>query len=114
MQLLLILSNQLQYTVIVEVFDTAGLASGKYVPIIIISNDNMELTGDDYGIGPYNVTFSAGISIASLTIPIIDDNIFEGNEDFVVIFDSFLLPSNILLSDNNNQSTIIILDDECK
>ena len=74
----------------------------------------MVLTGEDYGLGPYSVTFLAGITITSLSISIIDDEIFEGNENFMVMFNSSLLPSGIILGDDNNQSTVIILDDECK
>ena len=71
-------------------------------------------TGEDFALGPYSVTFSAGITITSLSISIIDDDIFEGDENFIVVFNSSLLPSNVILGDVNNQSTIIILDDECK
>ena len=74
----------------------------------------MILTGEDYALGPYSVTFPAGITITSLSISILDDNIFEGNENFIVMFNSSLLPSGVVLDDVNNQSTIIILDDECK
>ena len=62
----------------------------------------MVLTGKDYGLGPYSVTFLAGITITSLSISIIDDDIFEGNENFMVMFNSSLLPSGIILGDDNN------------
>ena len=71
-------------------------------------------TGEDYALGPYNVTFIAGMTVVPLSIPILDDNIVEGDESFTLVFDSSVLPGNIFPDDENNQSTVVILDDDCE
>ena len=75
---------------------------------------NVVSTGEDYELGPYNVTFPAGVTVVPLSIPILDDNILEGNENFTLVFDSSVLPDHIIPDDDNNQSTVIILDDDCE
>ena len=77
-----------------------------YIDIIIFKN--VVLTGEDYDIGPYNITFPAGMTIVSLSIPIIDDNILEGNENFTLMIDP------TIVGDNYNETTVVILDDDCK
>ena len=71
-------------------------------------------TGEDYALGPYNVTFIAGMTVVPLSIPILDDNIVEGDESFTLVFDSSVLPGNIFPDDENNQSTVVIVDDDCE
>ena len=65
--------------------------------------------GDDYNSGPYNVTFTAGMTSSSLVITINDDNMFEDNENFVLKFDS--VPSIIAIGDPR-EATLTILDNE--
>ena len=42
----------------------------------------------DYDSGPYTVTFAAGETIVTFNIPITDDDILEGNENFTLIINS--------------------------
>ena len=71
-------------------------------------------TGEDYALGPYNVTFITGMTVVPLSIPILDDNIVEGDESFTLMFDSSVLPGNIFADDENNHSTVVIVDDDCE
>ena len=52
---------------------------------------------EDYTSGPYNVTFTAGMTIVSLSIPINDDDIFEESETFRLMIDSTSLPNDVTL-----------------
>jgi len=70
-------------------------------------------TEEDYGYGPYTVTFPARTTIFILNIPIRDDNILEGNENFTLTINLSSLPDNIFIGDNN-QATVIIADDDRK
>ena len=65
--------------------------------------------GDDYNSGPYNVTFSAGMTTSLLDIMIIDDSVFEDNESFSLIIDS--VPTNITIGDPR-EATVTIVDNE--
>ena len=54
----------------------------QYSVIIYISYN---ITGgDDYGSGPYNVTFAVGSTRVSYNITIIDDSVLEDNEMFSI------------------------------
>ena len=70
------------------------------------------ILGDD---GPYTVTFPAGMTNASFNVIIIDNNKNqpEHNETICLIINSSV-PSNIIVSDPAGQTTVIILDDDCK
>ena len=70
-------------------------------------------TGDDYGNGPVSVTFSAGMTSASLYISITDDNLLEGNEDFYLMIDSSSLINGVSVG-SVNQTTVTILDADSK
>ena len=52
---------------------------------------------EDYKSGPYSVTFTAGMTTASLSIPINDDDIFEEHETFILMIDSTSLPNDVTL-----------------
>ena len=45
----------------------------------------------DYTSGPYTVTFPAGQPIAIFNVPIIDDMILEGDENFMLTINPFSL-----------------------
>lgn len=72
----------------------------------------MVFTGEDFALGPYTVTFFSRTSIVPLSILILDDDILEGNENFTLTFDSSTLPVNVFLDNDNNQTTVIIFDDD--
>ena len=67
--------------------------------------------GEDYTSGLYSVTFTAGGTVALLTIPINDDETFEGNENFTLIIDSSSLPSDVTII-NPSRTTVTIIEDE--
>ena len=69
--------------------------------------------GIDYVSGPYTVVFLAGQTIATFDIPIVDDIIFEGNENFMLTINSTSLPSNVTV-DNPGEATVTIVDNDCK
>ena len=71
------------------------------------------ISDTDYNTGPYSVTFPAGRTNASLTLTIIDDNVVEVNENFTLSIDQSSLPNNVAIG-NHSQTTVTILDDDCK
>ena len=69
--------------------------------------------GDDYGSGPFSVTFSAGMTSNSFDIPITDDTIFEGNETFTVTIVSSTLSTQVM-EGVGCVVTVTIIDDDSK
>ena len=67
----------------------------------------------DYNAGPYSVTFPAGINRTLLTVTIIDDNIVERSENFILFIDQSSLPDNVAVGDRS-QTAVTISDDDCK
>ena len=65
----------------------------------------------DYGSGPYIITFTAGTIHASLNVSLIDDDIFEGNKNFLLTINSSSLPNNVTVGDPG-QVTLIIEDND--
>ena len=63
----------------------------------------------DYTSGPYTVTFLAGNTTATFDVPINDDNVFEGSEDFILTIDDTSLPSGLTVGDPG-QATVNIAD----
>ena len=66
-------------------------------------------TGNDYGSGPYTVTFHAGMTTANFFVSIIRDNIIEGNETFTVALNPLLLPSDVIVG-HPAEALVIIID----
>jgi len=64
---------------------------------------------DDYGSGPYQVTFTAGETISSFDVPITGDNIVEDDETIDLSIQSISLPSRVSVT-NPSQATITIMD----
>ena len=67
----------------------------------------------DYTSGPYTVTFPAGQTTATFDVPINDDSILEGSEDFILTIDVISLPNNVIRG-NPGQTTVTIVDDDSK
>ena len=63
----------------------------------------------DYTSGPYTVTFPAGQTTATFNVPITDDMILEGNENFMLTINQ-TLPTNVTRG-TPNEATVIIYDD---
>ena len=64
----------------------------------------------DYDSGPHTVTFNAGSTTATFEVPITDDNMFEGNETFMLTIDSSSLPAGITTADPD-QATVTIFEE---
>ena len=73
------------------------------------SSNNVTGGGVDYDSGPYNVTFTAGIIMASFNVPINDDDILEDDEDFTLTIRSGTLPNRVTRL-GSGQSTVTIVD----
>ena len=67
----------------------------------------------DYTSGPYSVTFPAGSSKTSFSLSIIDDNITENAEVFLLNIDPFSLSNNLVFG-GHNEAIVTIDDDDCK
>ena len=52
--------------------------------------------GNDYGSGPYTVTFPPGMTIAYFVVSITNDNLIEGNETFTLALNPLLLPNDVI------------------
>lgn len=62
----------------------------------------------DYAAGPYDVTFRAGNMNVQFNVPLVNDNIYEANEDFTLT----ILPPESILVGNNRQTAVTIVDDD--
>ena len=67
----------------------------------------------DYTAGPYSVTFKVDATTALLSVPINDDDTFEGNENFTLTIDSSSLPSDVIVS-NPGYATVTIIENDGK
>ena len=67
--------------------------------------------GVDYGSGPYMITITAGVTVASFNILLIDDNVFENDENFMLTIDSSSLPDNVTVGDPD-QVTVTVLHND--
>ena len=67
----------------------------------------------DYTSGPYTITFLAGQTTATFDIPINDDNIYEGNENFILSIDNTSLPTGVTRG-SPGEATVTIVDDDRK
>ena len=67
----------------------------------------------DYTSGPYTVTFPAGQTTATFNVPITDDTILEGDENFMLIIDETSLPDDVTRG-NPDEATVTIVDDDGK
>ena len=67
----------------------------------------------DYDSRPYNVTFPAGQTTATFDVPINDDNILEGNENFMLTINSSSLLTDVTRGDPG-QATVTIMDNDRK
>ena len=67
----------------------------------------------DYTSGPYTVTMPAGMTTATFNIPITDDNILEGDENFMLTINETSLPTGVTRG-TPGEVTVTIVDDDCK
>ena len=67
----------------------------------------------DYINGPYTVTFYADITNVSFNVSINDDDILEGNENFILAINQSSLPNNVTVGDSG-EATVTIVDNDGK
>ena len=67
----------------------------------------------DYSSGRYNVTIPTGETTAAFNVPIKDDDILEGDENFILIIYSTSLPKSVTPG-NPDEATVTIVDDDRK
>ena len=65
--------------------------------------------GVDYGSGPYTVTFPAGVTRVPFEVSLIDDTIYEGNENFTLTINPSSLPTGVTVG-SRDQATVTIVD----
>ena len=65
----------------------------------------------DYDSGPYTVTFPAGVTTATFNVPINDDNILEGNENFMLTINETSLPTGVTRG-TPAEAIVTIVDDD--
>jgi len=76
---------------------------------LLMHNLRVIIVGIDYGqsgVTSYSVLFTAGTTVQSVTIPIINDNIREGNETFRVTIDP---PSMLGVITGNPNTTVVTI-----
>ena len=67
----------------------------------------------DYTSGPYTVTIPAGQTTATFNVPITDDTILEGDENFMLTIDGTSLPDGVAPG-NPDEATVTIVDNDRK
>ena len=67
----------------------------------------------DYDSGPYTVTIPAGQTTATFNVPITDDIIVEGNENFMLTINETSLPTDGTRG-TPGEATVTIVDEDCK
>jgi len=74
--------------------------------------DGANLSGDevDYTSIPLSATFSIGIIMTSVTIPIIEDSVIETDEEFDLIFTIPLSISDVVIFGTEMIATGVIID----
>lgn len=69
------------------------------------------VTGNtDYRRRPFFLTFSASVNSIPVVVGLIDDNIFEGNENFTLTIDSSKLPDSVTVV-QPSEVVVVITDD---
>ena len=106
----LVLSNPSSSVITLQVIDTRGSATGKYVQLFTIIMDFVG-GGVDYNSGPYSVQFNVGVTRVLLTVSIHDDNILEGNETFNLSIGTSSLPSRVTVGNPGETMVTILAND---
>ena len=110
---MLVLNKVLSVDIIVQVRDISITAVGKEtttsITLFLYKISKLLAGGDDYISGPYAVKFSAGVTVVSFNISIIDDYTVEVNENFTLS----IVPS-ILRVGKPSQAVVTIIEDDSK
>ena len=115
LQPLLVLSNPSSTNITVEVFNTNITALGMYCGIFDELLQVYYVTGGgvDYESGPYTVVIPAGETRFPFAVPITDDDVLEGNENFNLTINASSLPNCVIVT-NPYQATVTIVDNDGK
>ena len=65
----------------------------------------------DYTSGPYTVTIPAGSTTATFNVPVTDDMILEGDENFMLTINETSLPDGVTRGDPG-EATVTIVDND--
>jgi outer membrane biosynthesis protein TonB len=84
-------------------------ASGKVVTVAYATADGSAVVGDDYGARSGTLVFLAGDTSKSVSVPLVDDDVAEGDETFTVMLSSAV---NATLADPHGVGTIV--DDDAE
>ena len=69
------------------------------------------VTGNvDYQRRSFSLTFRASVNSIPVIVRLIDDNIFEGNENFTLTIDPSSLPNNVMVT-QPSKVVVVISDD---
>ena len=110
-QPILVLNIPSSTDIIVQVINDDITAIGKHSTLgKVVNYINVTGGGIDYNSGPYNVTFLVGEIIATVIVPINNDNIFEDDENFTLTIDPSSTPDGV----SGGPATVTIVDDDRK
>ena len=82
---------------------TLSVASGLPVSASFATSNGTAIAGADYTAVTGTVNFAPGVTIQTITVPITDDAVYEGNEDFTVTLSA---PVNATIGDGSAVGTI--------
>ena len=86
---------------------------GSHCYIIFISCIIIVTGNKDYEVGPYTVMFPATVTESSFIVIIFGDDMLENNETIRLNILFSLLPKHVIAG-NPSQSTVTIMDNDCK
>ncbi len=82
---------------------TLSAPSGQPVSVSYASSNGSATAGDDYGAVSGALSFAPGVTSRTITVPIADDALYEGTENFVVTLSA---PVNATIADGGATATI--------
>jgi hypothetical protein len=83
---------------------TLSTASGQTVTVDWSTHDGTAAAGSDYTAASGTVTFAAGTTTQTVSVDVLGDAVYEGNEAFTVTLSN---PSNVTIADGTGDGTIV-------
>ncbi len=83
---------------------TLGVVSGQTVTVNYATNSGTATGGVDFATSTGTLTFAAGVTSQTITVPIINDVVFEGSESFTVLLSAAV---NATIADGVGVGTIL-------
>ena len=82
---------------------------GTQMNYVLLTLTAMHITVDaDFDSGPYDITFIPGDRSVPFTVPLVNDNVYEGSETFTLT----ILPSESIKNRSDFESKVMIVDDD--